>query len=190
MREMPDRRIRKTKRQLRDAMILLMQEKSLAEITVREISEVADINRGTFYLHYKDIYDMVEQIENDIFDEFNSVVNARDIDELKDNMILFFEDVFTYMAENVLLCSVLLSHNGDIAFLQRLKSVVKEKCYHNWDAWYNKEKSCYFNTYSTFLVAGCIGVIQEWLNTGMSESPQKIARTVHDIIVNGPQILT
>jgi AcrR family transcriptional regulator len=189
MKETQDRRIRKTKRQLRDAMILLMEKKSIAEITVREVTELADLNRGTFYLHYKDVYDMVEQIENDIFNEFNSIVNARKVDELQGNMTLFFEDIFSYMADNAQLCSALLSHNGDIAFLQRLKSAVREKCYHNWDAWYNKEKSCYFNTYSAFLVAGCLGVIQEWLSGGMTEPPQKIAKTVHDIIVKGRQIL-
>jgi AcrR family transcriptional regulator len=184
-----DRRIRKTRQQLRDAMILLLKEKSITEISVREISELADINRGTFYLHYKDVYDMVEQIENEIFNEFNSVVNARTTEELRDNTELILEDLFNYMSENALLCSVLLSHNGDIAFLQKLTGVVKEKMYHNWDAWYNKEKSCYFNTFSTFLVAGCVGVIQEWINGDMIESPHEMAVTIHTIIRKGPAIL-
>jgi hypothetical protein len=70
-----------------------------------------------------------------------------------------------------------------------LKDVVKEKCYSNWDAWYNKEKSGYFNTFSTFIVAGCVGVLQEWLNGGMKETPLEIATTVHDIILMGPAIL-
>jgi hypothetical protein len=108
---------------------------------------------------------------------------------LKDNIALVFEDVFTYMAENAMLCSVLLGPNGDIAFLQRLKDVVKEKCYSNWDAWYNKEKSGYFNTFSTFIVAGCVGVLQEWLDGDMKETPLEIATTVHDIILMGPAIL-
>jgi AcrR family transcriptional regulator len=189
MKENQDRRVRKTKRQLQDALILLMKEKGISEITVREISELADINRGTFYLHYKDIIDMVMQIENEMFTEFNRILNARSLEELKDNTALVFEDVFTYMAENATLCSVLLSPNGDIAFLQKLKDVVKEKCYSNWDAWYNKEKSGYFNTFSTFIVAGCVGVLQEWLNGGMKETPLEIATTIHDIILLGPEIL-
>ena len=48
-----DRRVRKTKKQLRMALTTLMMEKSVGEITVREIAELADVNRGTFYAHYK-----------------------------------------------------------------------------------------------------------------------------------------
>jgi AcrR family transcriptional regulator len=193
MKETQDRRIRKTKRQLRDAMITLMQDHSIAEITVREITELADINRGTFYLHYRDVYDMVEQIENEIFAEFNTVVNARNgsqtIQELEVNMTLLFEDIFNYMADNALLCSALLGPNGDIAFLQRLITAVRAKCIHNWDTWYNRAKSGNFDTYATFIVAGCIGVVQEWLAADMLEPPARIARTVHDIIVRGIQVL-
>ena len=47
-----DRRVRKTKRQLRLALMKLMSEKSVKDISVRELAAIADINRGTFYIHY------------------------------------------------------------------------------------------------------------------------------------------
>ena len=56
MKEKTDRRIRKTKAQLRAGLAKLMQEKSIKEITVKELVEEVDINRSTFYLHYSDIY--------------------------------------------------------------------------------------------------------------------------------------
>lgn len=62
----PDRRIRKTKSQLRAGLSKLMQHKSIKEITVKELVEEVDINRSTFYLHYTDIYNMLETIENDL----------------------------------------------------------------------------------------------------------------------------
>ena len=48
-----DRRVRKTKRQLRLALMKLMSEKSVKDISVRELAAIADINRGTFYIHYR-----------------------------------------------------------------------------------------------------------------------------------------
>ena len=53
-----DRRIRKTRAVLKSSLLSLMKEKSVKHITVKELCDKADINRGTFYLHYTDIYQM------------------------------------------------------------------------------------------------------------------------------------
>ena len=60
-----DRRVRKTKMQLRQGLARLMQKKSIKEITVKELVDEVDINRSTFYLHYTDIYQMLEKIEEE-----------------------------------------------------------------------------------------------------------------------------
>lgn len=56
-----DRRVRKTKAQLLQSLMTLMQEKDIKDISVKELSDLADINRGTFYLHYRDVYDMLDR---------------------------------------------------------------------------------------------------------------------------------
>ena len=62
MAEKTDRRIRKTKAQLRRGLAKLLKEKTIKEITVKELVEEVDINRSTFYLHYTDIYDLQHKI--------------------------------------------------------------------------------------------------------------------------------
>ena len=69
MAEKVDRRVRKTKAQLRAGLARLMQKKSIKEITVKELVEEVDINRSTFYLHYTDIYQMLESIEAELMEE-------------------------------------------------------------------------------------------------------------------------
>ena len=71
-----DRRIRKTRRLLRECLTALLKEKKVQDITVREIADMADINRGTFYLHYKDVFDLMEQIENELLKELEDMLNA------------------------------------------------------------------------------------------------------------------
>ena len=61
-----DRRVRKTKRQLRQALMMLMSEKPSKSISVRELAERADINRGTFYIHYKDVSDLLQRLEDEM----------------------------------------------------------------------------------------------------------------------------
>lgn len=55
--ETVDRRVRKTKKQLRECLTRLLKEKKVQDITVRELTDMADLNRGTFYLHYRDVFD-------------------------------------------------------------------------------------------------------------------------------------
>ena len=61
-----DRRVKKTKRQLRQALMHLMTEKPSRSISVRELAERADINRGTFYIHYKDVSDLLQRLEDEM----------------------------------------------------------------------------------------------------------------------------
>lgn len=58
-----DRRVKRTKKILYEALLTLMQNKAINKITVKELTELADINRKTFYLHYTDIFDMIDQIK-------------------------------------------------------------------------------------------------------------------------------
>ena len=74
MAEKVDRRVRKTKAQLRAGLARLMQKKSIKEITVKELVDEVDINRSTFYLHYSDIYQMLESIETELMDEIAQVI--------------------------------------------------------------------------------------------------------------------
>ncbi len=66
-----DRRIRKTKEAIKYALIDLLKHKTLEKITIKDITESADINRGTFYLHYLDKYDLLEQIEDEYIERLS-----------------------------------------------------------------------------------------------------------------------
>ena len=95
MEKTEDRRVRKTKKAMSAALAALLQKKPLKSITVREISELADINRGTFYLHYSDVFDMVEKLQNDIFEKFNKIISEyepkKNIDTLFPVLVKTFE---------------------------------------------------------------------------------------------------
>ena len=63
-----DRRVRKTKKQLRGALTSLLLEKDISRITVRDVAELADVNRGTFYAHYSDVHDLLGQLESELME--------------------------------------------------------------------------------------------------------------------------
>ena len=95
-----DRRVRKTKALLRESLQRLLLEKPLREITVKELTEAADVNRGTFYSHYRDIYDLRDQIEEELFQEFVSMMDSYPADKLRRGLRPVFTAVFPFVLRN------------------------------------------------------------------------------------------
>lgn len=74
-----DLREKKTKRNIKDAFLQLRAHKPLERITVKELSEMAEISKATFYLHYKDIYDLSEQLQDDIIQKILENIQHPDL---------------------------------------------------------------------------------------------------------------
>ena len=64
-----DHRTRVTKILIRKAFTDLLKKKPIQSISIKELCEAAQINRGTFYTHYADIYDLLEKMEEEMMEE-------------------------------------------------------------------------------------------------------------------------
>ena len=180
--EKTDRRIRKTKKQLRLALTTLMLEKSINEITVSQLTALADLNRSTFYIHYQDIYDMVEQIETEIFQQFVELVQSRT------PSAQLLTDIFYFLAENADLCAAFLGRHGDYQFVEKFKDVVKQHCLSYWNNQKTQLSPAQMEYFYAYIASGCIGLIQKWLATGMQEAPQQLASMAETLILQGGQV--
>ena len=67
--------MRYTKKVLREALLECLKNKSIKEITVKEICEKAGVNRATFYKHYRDCYDLLEQTEENELEQFRQALS-------------------------------------------------------------------------------------------------------------------
>lgn len=188
--ETMDRRVRKTRMQLRHCLAALLKEKKIQEITVREITEMADLNRGTFYLHYKDVFDLLDQIEKELLAGLEAALQKYQAEELQKKPSLVFADVFQYTRDNADMVQILLGENGDLNFVNQVKELVREKCLKDWLELFQLENSRIFDAYYAFIVSGCLGLVTYWLENDMKESPQELARICEEIMVRGIQILT
>ena len=187
-----DRRVRKTKQQLQDGFIYLRKQKDLKEITVKELCELTDLNRGTFYLHYKDIYDLSEQLEESLFVSFQEVLYKHTItSEYKtiDSPKPLLRDILLLIKDNSEFCTMLLSDTGEIAFVNKLKKLVLDiafkKCIDLFD--FNKKE--HFTYSYNFILYGCIGIIESWLLNGLKEDPEEIAELASQMILDGIKLL-
>lgn len=184
-----DRRVKKTKNQLRLGLARLLEEKSAKDITVRELSELADINRGTFYLHYKDIFDMLEQIEGELLEDFQQVLARYPSKALNGKPLPMLKDVFRFVSDNSDMISVFIGKNGDLAFVNKFKELVKHRCLNEWMELFNTGKTQNFEHFYSFIVSGCIGLLQNWLENGKKETPENMALLAEEMILTGIKVL-
>ncbi len=185
-----DRRGRKTKKQLRQGLTQLLQTKNINEISVRELSDLVDINRGTFYLHYRDIYDLLDQIEQEMFEQFSQTISRHSAQEFQTQPSVMFLDIFSFISEHEDMCKVLLSSNGDLTFVNRLKEVVRNKALHDWMEVYHTNETKHYDYFFSFIVSGCIGLMQTWLEGGKKESCESMAQLAERMIVHGVGVLS
>lgn len=185
-----DRRVRKTKKAISSALAELLTKKPLNNISVREIAELADINRGTFYLHYKDVYDMVETIQNEIFQKFNNIVDSHAPERPDSELFPMLIEFFELLEDNSELAKVLIGKNGDAAFVDKLKHQIREKCFKNLQKKFAIENNDEFNYFYHYIVSGCIGIFSEWLDNDMKESPGKMAELAKKLIIANIHAMT
>ncbi|MBP5179720.1 MAG: TetR/AcrR family transcriptional regulator [Clostridiales bacterium] len=173
-----DRRTEKTRRALRDALADFLATKELRKITVQEIADKADVNRGTFYKHYLDVYDLYDQMENEVLIELGQIILGEDepggkaalrrlIDYIDDNRSVFKMIFSPYNTG----CLRDKFNKIVIGLYQQVRS---EK--HNLDI-KNKELE-YMSHYHS---CGCIAIIEKWVNANYVETKDFIIKTIVDL---------
>ena len=180
-----DRRVRRTKKLLTQALTQLLQEKQINEITVKELTDLADMNRGTFYLYYKDMFDMLEKIEDGMFEALDAIVSPHEHDDVSQQTKPILLDLFRFIEDNQEMCRVLLSPHGDMNFLHRLNEVVREKCLKAWPNIRKEKGEADFDYHYSFVVFGCAGIIRAWVNRNCPESAEKMAEMAYGMILRG-----
>ena len=72
-----DARVRYTKMRIREAFLQCLKEKPVSRITVKELCDLAEINRATFYTHYSDPFDLLEKLEAETLDKLRTMISER-----------------------------------------------------------------------------------------------------------------
>jgi len=170
-----NRKSRYSKMVIRESLMELMKTQSILSVSVKDICDLADISRSTFYDHYKDQYDLLKQIEDETLAYFEDMLNKYKDKQTKKETSQMVEEMFTYIANNGDTIQVLLSENGDIGFQKKL---LYHFIMHNQITKYfpekqNDEAKPY---YSVFLIHGAIGLIQHWLKDNMAMPVPQLAK--------------
>ncbi len=169
-----DARVRYTRKVIQEAFLDILKDKPLSKITVKEICGKAEINRGTFYKHYQDIYDLLEKIEAEGLQEFEKMLSS----------------IETTDAHAIIVAALNTLHSNQIIQLIQSSNILTEKqrfmqqliqcCLYYMGQWLepmlqNDCPAAKRDTGFVFLTGGSSNVIQWWIQQGMKESPEEIA---------------
>ena len=184
-----DRRVRYTKKVIQESFIHLLEEKEIAQISVKEICEEADLNRATFYAHYTDVYDLMKQIQEELIENVNVYLSSAMKEGVQAISLEIVEKIFEYIQENAQICRLLLSERGDLTFQKRVFTLAYEKNIGvmTRNGAISKEDAEFVYA---FTLTGCVGAIQKWLNDDMQKSPQFMARMITQIATGLPGLFT
>ena len=187
--KLEDRRVRRTKQLIKQSLIELMHEKPFKDITVKDITERADLNRGTFYLHYVDIYDLLSKIE----DETLQAIEEMMLDyRCKINMPSGYElldELFSYIEDNRDLFEVLLHSQSEGIFLNKLQYLIKTMGLDLMNMIYKDTSRPHYCYFLSFVLNGVLGVTEQWFNNGMDMSSTEMATMIDHFIMDGISIL-
>lgn len=180
-----DQRVRVTKKMIREAFLKLLSEKDINRITVRELCETSQINRGTFYTHYNDVYDLKEQIENELLAEFALAVKDTFAKAEKLNDDLIFRTVFSLLKENSELCVILLKNGANASVIDKFAQVGEKIFFQYYKQFLPSIQEEKLKIYYLFISSGCIAVLRQWMLSGMNAPIDEIAEELSEITSKG-----
>lgn len=180
-----DIRVKRTKKLLRKGVAELGKTKSINKITVKELTDLVEINRGTFYLHYKDVYDLVDSIENELCEEFDQKVLTITPEDILYRPIDVLESFFEYFRIHRDIFDVLTGENGDTKFVYRFGELMNVKILELFNKIFpnmSMEKYDFAYSYGKF---GYVGVLHCWATKYPHLSSREIAEKTLSLNLGG-----
>lgn len=123
-----DARVRYTRRVIKESLLRLLEDRPVNRITVKEVCEAAQINRATFYAHFTDCFDVLNQMENDLLADFERSLSFASVVDVVD----MIERIYAMIDQNAEVCRVLIFQNKDSSLTAKMIAMAHDKTIVRW----------------------------------------------------------
>lgn len=174
-----DRRIKYTKKIIKDTFISLLSEKDIKKITVSELCKIADINRATFYRYYLDVDDLLDKIQNDFIYELKEPYQT---DPSRVNTVgAFSKEILEIFLENKELVKILFNTNNNIYFLNEVLEVAYTMCSNKWQQDIPELTEDIINYAAIFIFNGALGIVNYWVKNDFDKDINEVADAIEQL---------
>ena len=164
-----DLREKKTKRALSNAFLELRARKPLERVTIKELTELAEVSKATFYLHYKDVYDLSEQMQNDVIEKVLATIQAPEL--AISDPVHFTRELFMAFTSYQNVIDILFSGTQSAILPHRIEQGLKEYIF---TLLPEKRDDIRFNVLLTYQIQGAYGAFSENQNKFGAETVMTI----------------
>lgn len=182
MNKKDNQRTRLTKILFRNALISLLQKKSIYQISVTELCETSEMNRSTFYKYYGNVRDVLTELEEETLKQGQKCMQEIEVSGISHAIQPLYR-LLCYIKEHKELYQLLLNNSADDNF----SSVMIRDTFNflKYNSLNILNDSNNFSDYIfQYILSGCIHVIQSWINSSMTESPEEIAQLIYNASVS------
>jgi len=177
-----DRRIRKTKEALEEAILEILKEKTIHKVTVSEICQLADLNRSSFYRYYSDPMNLLESIETDFFETIASQWQDYETGKLMPGAGKYFiEKIY----ENREFCLILFGPHGNPQLLSQLLAFTYDNSIAYFENAQSETEDVNYDFIYTYVLRGSIGIVEKWILDGCRQPPEEISKLIEGLTTYG-----
>lgn len=175
MANLDDRRAKRSRKMLKQGLLELMREKKFSVISIKDITERMDLNRGTFYLHYPNTTALLQSVEKDLIDEA-AVIIKEHLQKFGEDKSLsgLFSPLFDYVVVHKLEFETLLANDTTSYFIQRFKDLIQEFGNDILRIKYKDIPDDKLDYLLGFVGYGLIGLIKFWFDSDLKLSKEVI----------------
>lgn len=177
-----DRRVKRTRRLLKQGLAELLRQKHFSDISARDITEKMDLNKATFYLHYKNTYELLQDLETDLLEQAQEMIDRYEYDETEDSMRKFFEPLLDFVVENRSVCEALFVNNASSDFTGRVVEFIYKNGTEIMKKRFPKISAEDANYVLSFVAFGLIGLLRRWFEKEMSIPKEKLLNIADEML--------
>ncbi len=179
-----DLRVIKTKKAIRNAFAELLSTKDINKITIKDISDKAIINRKTFYNYYAGVYQLIDEIENELVATLTETLRDEDFESLARNPYAFFQKLTAIINHDTDFYGFLMQSGYNANITQKIIAALKLKIKTSFLEQSGIEEKN-FDMAIDFVFAGMLSVYHNWFISGKSQPIEIISKTVSTITFSG-----
>ena len=183
-----DRRVLRTKKNIRQGFLSLLSNKSLTHITVKELSDLADINRKTFYMYYSNIEDILAELEDELVQKLILVFEKELFEKETFDSYSFFENLNRTIQEDMELYRI-LNHSDLLPHLiQRAKNALIEVFFRKYNISADSDNERYI-LYAEYAASGILSMYTKWFSSDSKMNLEELTKSAAEITLYGFQHL-